>query len=78
MLGAGQQVALTVVDSGDCTATRNNHEPGVGILGIRECIEALGGSLSIGNAAGGVPVAVSTATVHFLAPRSRLAVDAFA
>jgi len=50
-------IALTVEDDGDGDATRISHGHGYGILGMRERISALGGSLSIGKAAKGVRVA---------------------
>lgn len=52
-----ETIAVTVEDNGGGDAARLNRDAGHGILGIRERIAALGGSLSIGRAAGGVRVA---------------------
>ena len=49
-------VALTVDDDGGGDPARVTTAAGFGILGIRERIEALGGALTIGPAAGGVRV----------------------
>jgi two-component system, NarL family, sensor histidine kinase UhpB len=54
---AGDAVALSVEDDGGGDAARINAGSGHGILGIRERIAALGGSLSIVGAARGVRVA---------------------
>jgi two-component system, NarL family, sensor histidine kinase UhpB len=50
-------IALTVEDDGGGDASHINRGHGYGILGMRERISALGGSLSIGKAARGVRVA---------------------
>jgi signal transduction histidine kinase len=72
----GEVVALTVEDDGGGDATRINAASGHGILGIRERIAALGGSLSIGRAARGVRVA---AIIPLVSPRPEpLAVTAAA
>lgn len=55
--GAPRSVALTVEDDGGGDAARIDQAPGHGILGVRERIAALGGSLSIGRAAEGVRIA---------------------
>ncbi len=67
-------VALSVEDDGGGDATVLNRSPGNGILGIRERIASLGGSLFIGRSAAGVliaaaipvrpPADLSTAGVH--------------
>jgi signal transduction histidine kinase len=62
-----ETIALTVEDDGGGDATRINRDQGHGILGIRERIAALGGSLSIGKAAKGIRVA---AIIPVMAPRS--------
>ncbi|MFA5958196.1 sensor histidine kinase [Hyphomicrobium sp.] len=62
-----ETIALTVEDDGGGDATRVNGDQGHGILGIRERIAALGGSLSIGKAANGVRVA---AIIPVMAPRN--------
>jgi two-component system sensor histidine kinase UhpB len=49
-------VALTVDDDGGGDPARVTTAAGFGLLGIRERIEALGGALTIGPAAGGVRV----------------------
>jgi two-component system sensor histidine kinase UhpB len=51
-----EAISLTVEDDGGGDATRVNHDQGHGILGIRERIAALGGTLSIGKAARGIRV----------------------
>jgi two-component system sensor histidine kinase UhpB len=53
----GEAVTLTVEDDGGGDPSRLNTASGHGILGIRERIATLGGSLSIGQAARGVRVA---------------------
>ena len=50
-------VSLIVEDDGGGDATLINKEDGHGILGMRERITALGGRLSIGNAASGIRIA---------------------
>jgi two-component system, NarL family, sensor histidine kinase UhpB len=50
-------IALTVEDDGGGDSSRINRGQGYGILGMRERISALGGSLSIGGVAKGVRVA---------------------
>jgi signal transduction histidine kinase len=65
-----ETIALTVEDDGGGDATRVNRDQGHGILGIRERIAALGGSLSIGKAAKGVRVA---AIIPVMAPKNALA-----
>jgi signal transduction histidine kinase len=62
-----ESIALTVEDNGGGDATRITRNPGHGITGIRERIAALGGSLSIGKAAGGVRIA---ATIPLMTSRS--------
>ena len=62
-------ITLTVEDDGGGDATRINRDEGHGILGIRERIAALGGSLSIGNAESGVRVA---AIIPVMAPANEL------
>lgn len=52
-----EEIALTVEDNGGGDAARIESDQGHGILGIRERIAALGGSLLIGRAAGGVRIA---------------------
>lgn len=52
----GGGVALTVDDDGGGDPERLSTAAGFGLLGIRERIEALGGQLTIGAAAGGVRV----------------------
>ncbi|KIZ42745.1 MULTISPECIES: histidine kinase [Rhodopseudomonas] len=56
---AANSVALSVEDDGGGDAGQINAASGHGILGIRERISALGGSLSISGAARGVRVAAS-------------------
>jgi two-component system, NarL family, sensor histidine kinase UhpB len=51
-----EAISLTVEDDGGGDATRIGHQSGYGILGIRERIAALGGSLAIGKAIRGVRV----------------------
>jgi len=63
----GEAVALTVEDNGGGDAGRIAGTSGHGILGIRERIAALGGSLSIGTVAQGVRVA---AIIPLLSPRA--------
>jgi two-component system sensor histidine kinase UhpB len=63
----GDAVALTVEDDGGGDPARINAASGHGILGIRERIAVLGGSLSIGQAARGVRIA---AIIPLMAPRS--------
>lgn len=60
-----ETIAVTVEDDGGGDAARLNRDAGHGILGIRERIAALGGSLSIGKAVGGVRVA---AIIPLLSP----------
>ncbi|MFA5899974.1 MAG: histidine kinase [Hyphomicrobium sp.] len=50
-------IALSVEDDGGGDAARIRKEGGHGLLGIRERISALGGKLSIGNAASGLRIA---------------------
>jgi signal transduction histidine kinase len=50
-------VALSVEDDGGGSPARLSGAPGYGLLGIRERIDALGGSLSIGPAPRGVRIA---------------------
>jgi two-component system sensor histidine kinase UhpB len=52
-------IAFAVEDNGGGDATVLNRSPGNGILGIRERIAALGGSLFIGRAAAGVRIAAA-------------------
>lgn len=65
-----EAVSLTVEDDGGGDATRINRDQGHGILGIRERIAALGGSLSIGKAACGVRIA---ATIPMMREQNALA-----
>jgi len=53
----GDAVTLRVEDNGGGDPSKINSASGHGILGIRERIAALGGSLSIGRAAKGISVA---------------------
>jgi two-component system sensor histidine kinase UhpB len=68
--GRDEAVALTVEDDGGGGAARINTTGGHGILGIRERIAALGGSLAIEQAARGVRVA---AIIPLLSRREGLA-----
>jgi len=52
-----QSIALSVEDDGGGDAELLNRSPGNGMLGIRERIAALGGSLLIGRTAAGVRIA---------------------
>lgn len=52
-----QSIALSVEDDGGGDADLLNHSTGNGMLGIRERIAALGGSLLIGRTAAGVRIA---------------------
>lgn len=52
-----ETIALSVEDDGGGDADLLNHSPGNGLLGIRERIAALGGSLLIGRTAAGVRIA---------------------
>jgi signal transduction histidine kinase len=52
-------IALCVEDNGGGDAAVLNRSPGNGILGIRERIASLGGSLFIGRTAGGVRIAAA-------------------
>jgi signal transduction histidine kinase len=63
-----EAVALTVEDDGGGDPSRINATSGHGILGIRERIAALGGSLSIGQAARGVRIA---AIIPLILPQGR-------
>jgi signal transduction histidine kinase len=63
-----EAVALSVEDDGGGDAARINAASGHGILGIRERIAALGGSLSIAAAAHGVRVA---AIIPLILPQPR-------
>ncbi len=54
--GAGA-VAMSVEDDGGGSSAQLQAAPGYGILGIRERVAALGGSLSIDQAGRGVRVA---------------------
>ncbi|WP_445489015.1 histidine kinase [Rhodopseudomonas sp. RCAM05734] len=65
-----EAVALSVEDDGGGDAARINAASGHGILGIRERIAALGGSLSIAAAARGVRVA---AIIPLILPQPRAA-----
>jgi two-component system, NarL family, sensor histidine kinase UhpB len=56
MQGSGA-IALSVEDDGGGDAGRIRKDGGHGLLGIRERIAALGGKLSIGNAASGLRIA---------------------
>ena len=51
-----ETIALSVEDDGGGDADMLNHSPGNGMLGIRERIAALGGSLLIGRTAAGVRI----------------------
>ena len=59
---------MSVEDDGGGDATRISAASGHGILGIRERIAALGGSLSIAAAARGIRVA---AIIPLILPQSR-------
>jgi signal transduction histidine kinase len=52
-----ETIALSVEDDGGGDADMLNHSPGNGMLGIRERIAALGGSLLIGRTAAGIRIA---------------------
>jgi signal transduction histidine kinase len=52
-----ETIALSVEDNGGGDPARLNQSPGNGMLGIRERIAALGGSLCIGRTAAGVRIA---------------------
>jgi two-component system, NarL family, sensor histidine kinase UhpB len=52
-----ETIAISVEDDGGGDADMLNHAPGNGMLGIRERIAALGGSLLIGRTAAGVRIA---------------------
>ena len=52
-----EAIALSVEDDGGGDARRIRKDGGHGLLGIRERISALGGKLSIGNAAFGLRIA---------------------
>ena len=52
-----QSIALSVEDNGGGDARRIKRDRGHGLLGIGERVSALGGKLSIGNAASGIRVA---------------------
>jgi two-component system sensor histidine kinase UhpB len=67
LAGGGEAVALTVEDDGGGRPARIDASSGHGILGIRERIAALGGSLSIEQAAHGVRVA---AIIPLIWPRA--------
>jgi two-component system sensor histidine kinase UhpB len=54
-----ETIALSVEDDGGGDPARLNHSPGNGILGIRERIAALGGSLFIGRTPAGVRIAAT-------------------
>jgi signal transduction histidine kinase len=56
---AAGTIAFSVEDNGGGDATVLNHSPGNGILGIRERIAALGGSLFIGRTDAGVRIAAA-------------------
>jgi two-component system sensor histidine kinase UhpB len=73
--GGDNAVAVSVEDDGGGDATAINAASGHGILGIRERIAALGGSLSIAAAAHGVRVA---AVIPLMLPRSQPAAAALA
>ncbi len=53
----GGAIALSVEDDGGGDAGRIRNDGGHGLLGMRERISALGGKLSIGNAAAGLRIA---------------------
>jgi two-component system sensor histidine kinase UhpB len=57
--GPAETIAVAVEDNGGGDATALDRSPGNGILGIRERIAALGGSLFIGRTAAGVRVAAA-------------------
>jgi two-component system sensor histidine kinase UhpB len=73
--GADDTVALSVEDDGGGDASRINAGSGHGILGIRERLAALGGSLSIAAAAHGVRVA---AIIPLMAPQRQSQIAAVA
>jgi two-component system sensor histidine kinase UhpB len=68
-------VALSVEDDGGGDASRIDAGSGHGILGIRERLAALGGTLSIANAARGVRVA---AIIPLMAPQRQSQIAAVA
>jgi signal transduction histidine kinase len=72
---AADAVALSVEDDGGGDASRISSGAGHGILGIRERITALGGSLSIAGAARGVRVA---AIIPLIVPQRQGATSAVA
>ena len=57
-------IAFSVEDNGGGDAAVLNRSPGNGILGIRERIAALGGSLLIGRTAAGVRIAAAIPVVY--------------
>lgn len=57
-------IAFSVEDNGGGDAAVLNRSPGNGILGIRERIAALGGSLFIGRTAAGVRIAAAIPVVY--------------
>jgi two-component system, NarL family, sensor histidine kinase UhpB len=67
LAAAGGAVALSVEDDGGGDAARIGNAAGHGILGIRERIAALGGTLSIGRAAAGIRIA---AVIPLILPRA--------
>ncbi|CAN5424657.1 histidine kinase [soil metagenome] len=72
---ANEAVALTVEDDGGGDLAKINAAAGHGILGIRERIAALGGSLSIAAAARGIRVA---AIIPLILPQPRATAEAAA
>jgi signal transduction histidine kinase len=69
VLAKHERIALTVEDDGGGDAAQINRGQGHGILGIRERIAALGGSLSIEKAKRGVRV---SASIPVIAPGTRI------
>lgn len=69
-------IALSVEDDGGGSPVKLNSASGYGILGIRERVAALGGSLSIGQAPRGVRVAALIPLMPSRAPSAALAMPA--
>lgn len=69
-------IALSVEDDGGGSPVKLNSTSGYGILGIRERVAALGGSLSIGQAPRGVRVAALIPLMPSRASSAALAMPA--
>lgn len=65
LVGSSGAIALSVEDDGGGDAGRIRRDGGHGLLGIRERISALGGKLSISNAAAGLRI---SATIPLFGP----------